>query len=202
MVIKNMNKKFKAIFFILLILFGIFLFFYGEYDDSPGAQGLGVLLIISGIVAVIRIVTFFKNKDDKKYPKVGIGIMIQNHNGLVLLGLRKGSHGAGEWSFPGGHLEMGETIFTTATREVKEETGLDITKFEVISVADELRYFKSDGKHYLNIGLRGIYNDGEPTVMEPDKCEKWQWFELNNLPNNLFEGTELTINNFKRNKLY
>ena len=146
----------------------------------------------------IQIISF----EDKKYPKVGIGVMIQNAEGLVLLGLRKGSHGSGEWSFPGGHLEMGETIFETAKRETKEETNLDIDKFEIISVADELRYLQSDGKHYLNIGVRGIYNGGEVIVMEPDKCEEWRWFDLNNLPDNLFEGTLLTINNFSKNKIY
>ena len=51
---------------------------------------------------------------DKKYPKVGIGVMILNDQNQVLLGLRQGSHGAGEWSFPGGHLEFGETVFETA----------------------------------------------------------------------------------------
>ena len=42
---------------------------------------------------------------EKKYPRVGVGVMIQNKKGEVLLGLRQGSHGAGEWSFPGGHNE-------------------------------------------------------------------------------------------------
>lgn len=149
----------------------------------------------------IQIISF-ENKQDKKYPKVGIGVMIQNEKGLVLLGLRKGSHGAGEWSFPGGHLEMGETIFETAKRETKEETNLDINEFELISVADEMRYLKSDGKHYLNIGVKGVYAGGEPINMERDKCEKWQWFDLNDLPPNLFEGTELVIGNFKASKVY
>ena len=54
-----MNKKFKIIFFILTILFGAFLFAYGGYDDSPGAQGLGGLLTVGGIISVIRI-----NKND------------------------------------------------------------------------------------------------------------------------------------------
>jgi len=107
----------------------------------------------------------FENKEDKEYPKVGIGVMIQNKKGEVLLGLRKGSHGSGEWSFPGGHLEMSETIFETAKRETKEETNLDINKFELISVADELRYLKSDGKHYLNIGMKGFYEGGEPIIL-------------------------------------
>jgi 8-oxo-dGTP diphosphatase len=140
--------------------------------------------------------------EDKKYPRVGIGVMIQNKEGEILLGLRKGSHGAGEWSFPGGHLEVGETVFETAKRETKEETGLDINKFELISVADEMRYLESDGKHYLNIGVKGLYEGGEPIVIETDKCEQWKWFNIDDLPSNIFESTELMINNFRSNKIY
>lgn len=140
--------------------------------------------------------------EEKKYPRVGIGVMIQNDQGEVLLGLRQGSHGAGEWSFPGGHLEFGETIFETARREAKEESGLDIKEFELISVADEMRYLESDGKHYLNIGIKGKYAGGEPTVLEPDKCKEWRWYPLDQLPEKLFQGTELTIKNFKNKTIY
>jgi 8-oxo-dGTP diphosphatase len=139
---------------------------------------------------------------DKKYPKVGIGVMIQNTAGQILLGLRQGSHGAGEWCFPGGHLEMGETVFETAKRETKEETGLDVTPVELISVADEMRYLESDGKHYLNVGVKALYQGGEPQIMEPDKCLEWKWFDLENLPEKMFEGTELIIKNFKASKIY
>jgi 8-oxo-dGTP diphosphatase len=83
---------------------------------------------------------------EKKYPRVGVGVMIQNEKGEVLLGLRQGSHGAGEWAFPGGHLEWGETVFQTAKREVKEEAGLEVAEFELISVADEMRYIETDSK--------------------------------------------------------
>jgi 8-oxo-dGTP diphosphatase len=142
------------------------------------------------------------NNLDKKYPRIGVGVMIMNKKREVLLGLRKGSHGSGEWSFPGGHLEFGETIFETAKREVKEETGLNIEKFKLISVADEMRYIKTDNKHYVNIGVEGIYQGGIPEIKEPDKCEEWRWFKLEKLPAKLFEGTELTINNFKAKKIY
>jgi len=145
--------------------------------------------------------TFAKATADK-YPRVGIGVMIQNKKGEVLLGLRQGSHGAGEWSFPGGHLEFGETVFETAKREVKEETGLDVNKFELIAVVDELRYIKTDNKHYLNIGVKAVYQGGEPKVMEPEKYKEWGWFSLNDLPEKLLEGTELEIRNFKAGKIY
>lgn len=136
------------------------------------------------------------------YPRVGIGVMIQNKNGEVLLGLRQGSHGEGEWCFPGGHLEFGETVFETAKREVKEETGLDADNFELVSVADEMRYIKTDSKHYLNIGVKAEYEGGDPKVMEPNKCKEWKWFSLDSLPGKIFEGTELTIKNVKAGKIY
>jgi 8-oxo-dGTP diphosphatase len=139
---------------------------------------------------------------EKKYPRVGIGVMIQNEKGEVLLGLRRGAHGVGEWSFPGGHLEFGERIFETAKREALEECGLELEEFELISVADEMRYIESDGKHYLNLGIKAKYAGGEPKVLEPDKCVEWRWFSLDTLPDKLFEGTELTLKNFKRNKIY
>ncbi len=48
-------KIIKIILFILAVLFGIFLFIYGGYDDSPGAQGLGLLVVIGGIVGIIKV---------------------------------------------------------------------------------------------------------------------------------------------------
>lgn len=142
------------------------------------------------------------NSKDYKYPRVGIGAMIQNEKREVLLGLRQGSHGAGEWSFPGGHQKFGETMEETAKRETKEEVGLDIDEFELISVADEMRYIESDGKHYVNIGFLGKYKGGEAKVAEPEKWKEWKWVSLDNLPKNLFEGTELVIKNYKRKKIY
>lgn len=52
--IKNMNKYIKIILSILAILLGLFLIVFGGYDDSPGAQGLGLILIITTIVVMIR----------------------------------------------------------------------------------------------------------------------------------------------------
>lgn len=44
----------KILGFIVLIMFGAFMFVYGGYDDSPGAQGLGLLAVIGGIFGIIK----------------------------------------------------------------------------------------------------------------------------------------------------
>lgn len=48
-----MNKR-KIFYPILVILFGAFIFVYGGYDDSPGAQLLGLLVVIFGVVGVVK----------------------------------------------------------------------------------------------------------------------------------------------------
>src|SRR5271155_3580479 len=58
-----------------------------------------------------------------KHPRIGVGCIVQ-HEGKVLLGKRKGSHGVGFWGFPGVHLEFGESVESCAKRELLEETGL------------------------------------------------------------------------------
>jgi hypothetical protein len=47
-----MNKR--IVYSILAIAFGAFLFVYGGYDDSPGAQLLGLVIAILGIVGIVR----------------------------------------------------------------------------------------------------------------------------------------------------
>lgn len=59
-------------------------------------------------------------------PLVGIAVLITSpsHPGCVLVGERKGAHGAATFANPGGHLEYGEEWDECGRREVKEETNL------------------------------------------------------------------------------
>ncbi len=47
-------KKTRVFYLALAILIGAFLFVYGGYDDSPGAQLLGLVVAISGVVGVVK----------------------------------------------------------------------------------------------------------------------------------------------------
>jgi len=138
---------------------------------------------------------------EKQYSRVGVGVMILNQEGQVLLGLRQGSHGAGEWSFPGGGIEFGDTMEKTVKKEVKEETNLDVDDLELVSVADEMRYL-NEGKQYVMIGFKVNSFSGELKLMEPDKFVRWNWFSLDDLPQPLFSGTQSMINSYQSGKIY
>lgn len=114
---------------------------------------------------------------EKKYPKVGVGVMIFK-DGKVLIGRRRGAHGGGAWAWPGGHLEWMESVTECAKREIKEEAGIEIGNIRF------LRYlnFRTTDKHYADLGVIADWVSGEPKVLEPEKCEQWIWADPNNLP--------------------
>jgi 8-oxo-dGTP diphosphatase len=72
-----------------------------------------------------------------KQPLVGVGAIIIC-KGRILLEKRKNEPGKGKWSIPGGKVELGEKCEETVVREVKEETGLTVTKPEHIGVVDNI----------------------------------------------------------------
>ena len=44
----------KMVYFIFATLFGVFMFVYGEFDDSPGGQLIGLVLFVIGIVGLVK----------------------------------------------------------------------------------------------------------------------------------------------------
>ena len=125
------------------------------------------------------------------YPRVGVGVILTNGQGQVLLGKRKGSH-APYWSIAGGHLELGETFESAAIREVAEETGFVIRQRRVIAVTNNLETWRESGLHYISVTLLADV-DGEPQLLEPEKCEGWIWCDPHTLPEPHFDASRQSI---------
>jgi 8-oxo-dGTP diphosphatase len=125
------------------------------------------------------------------HVRVGLAVYIINKEGKVLLGKRKGSHAAGDWATPGGHLEVGENWEQCAQREIKEETGIEIKNIRLGTVTNDI--FEKSGKHYITLNMLAEYVSGEPRVLEPEKCEKWEWFDWDDLPSPLMISTRNVI---------
>jgi len=134
-------------------------------------------------------------------PKVGLGVIIINKAGMVLIGKRKGSH-AQKYSIPGGHLELGETFEYGAIREIKEETDLDIIDPQVIAVTNSLETYREEGKHFVSVILLAKKYSGEPKIMEPEKCEKWIWVDPHKLPEPHFDASRSGIECYLKGVFY
>jgi 8-oxo-dGTP diphosphatase len=116
-------------------------------------------------------------------PAVGVAVIIVDEE-RVLLGLRARGHGAGSWQFPGGHLELGETIEACARREALEETGLELGALQLGPYTNDI--FADQGRHYVTLFVIAAFAGGEPERREPEKCAGWEWFSWDALPQPLF----------------
>ena len=122
--------------------------------------------------------------------KVGVAIIITK-NDQVLLMKRKGIHGMGTWSTPGGHLEFGEAPEQCASREAKEEVGLDVVDIRFRAVTNDI--FEISGKHYVTIWMEGKTILNEPVIAAEDEVAEIGWFAWDSLPNPLFLSLENLI---------
>lgn len=138
-------------------------------------------------------------------PGVGVGVMIIKEN-KILLGLRspdkiKASselQGQGTWTMPGGKVEFMEKLVDAAKRELEEETSLKATKLDFLCISDDM----TDTVHYVTVGFIARNYTGEVKAMEPETILEWRWFDLNDLPNNLYEPSQKCIEKYKEGIIY
>ncbi len=113
-------------------------------------------------------------------PVVGVGVVVWRESAVLLVRRAKPPR-AGLWSLPGGGQELGETVFDAAKREVREETGLDITVLGLIDVVDIILPGPDDGieYHYTLIEVAAEAHAGVPVAA--DDAEAVTWAEADDL---------------------
>lgn len=109
-----------------------------------------------------------------------VGGCIRNEKGEVLLQRRGGT---GQWGFPGGAIEPGETVREAAVREIREETGLNVQVDKLIGIYTDpdMTYPNGDRAHSICIGVEFSVLGGELTC-DGSETLALQYFPLDSVP--------------------
>jgi ADP-ribose pyrophosphatase YjhB (NUDIX family) len=83
-----------------------------------------------------------------EHPMVGVGGLVFDRGGRVLLIRRGGEPHKGRWSIPGGMLDVGETMPEGVRREVLEETGIDVEVGPLVTAFDRILRDEADDVEY------------------------------------------------------
>ena len=105
-------------------------------------------------------------------PAVGVGGVVFDAQGRVLLVRRARPPQAGLWHIPGGRLEVGETLAECCRREVLEETGIEVRPGPIVAVADRA----IEGFHYIIIDFlaeRVQPDGGDPQPSSDASDARW-----------------------------
>jgi 8-oxo-dGTP diphosphatase len=121
-------------------------------------------------------------------PLVGVGAVVVDDRGCVLLVKRGTEPMKGHWSLPGGLLELGETLIAGVKREVLEETGLIVQPEAIVEVVDRI-YRDSDSNesqvryHYVVVDYwcRVIRGEIQPSsdALEVAWVSRAEWKDTN-----------------------
>ncbi|MFP4392963.1 MAG: NUDIX hydrolase [Desulfohalobiaceae bacterium] len=114
------------------------------------------------------------------FPRLGIGALVL-HGGQVLLVRRGTAPAMGQWSIPGGMVELGESLQQAAEREILEETGISISAGEPAYVFDWIEKDPAGRVlyHYVIVDLWAKYLGG--SLYPGDDALQAEWINFSGL---------------------
>ena len=115
---------------------------------------------------------------------IGTAVIVLNNKKQVLLGKRKNAYKSGKYGLPGGRTGRSEKLVDGVKRELFEETFLEAVEISYVGVIKEWQ----GEAHFIHFIYLCTEWKGELQVREPDKCEGWEWFDVDSLPSDLLSG--------------
>jgi len=115
-------------------------------------------------------------------PFVGVGAVTVDEAGRVLLVKRRFEPLAGQWSLPGGAVDVGETLEACVTREMREETGLDVELGPVIEVFDRIMHDAGGRVQYHYVLVDYVCRPVGGTLTAASDVADVSWVETGALP--------------------
>lgn len=125
------------------------------------------------------------------HNNIGVFAFIEKYAQLLLVKKNYGNH---SWGLPGGAVEVGESLETALTREIKEETNQDIIKQTFVAI------FYNQPKYEIAFCYKAEINTLNPLIWPPSELESVQFFSITNLPSEISPLNKIRIQYYLSHK--
>lgn len=122
-------------------------------------------------------------------PIVGVAVIIRDEAGRVLMGRRSKGDYTGLWCIPCGYVEWDEDVRDAARRELREETGIEVTIGAVAAVHSN---FHNPRQHTVGIWFEGHITGGEAKPADGE-FDELGWFDPAEPPTLAFPTDALVL---------
>lgn len=128
-------------------------------------------------------------------PKPAAGVLLENEAGEILLIKRGNWPNIGTWSIPAGFIERDERPVKAASRELEEETSLEVRP-EDLELLDNLMVKHPDGKYVLVVVFSADMNNFEGELSAGDDAQEAEYWRLEDILNSDEELESDALKNF------
>ncbi|MFC1842923.1 NUDIX domain-containing protein [Candidatus Dependentiae bacterium] len=112
-----------------------------------------------------------------------VSLILRKHGKVLLQKRCYNEYCSLSYACPGGSIDGNESVLQAAIREGKEELGITLQSKD-LSIVHVIHFISSHGE-FINFFIEANQWNGEPKVMEPEKCSTIEWFAINALPENI-----------------
>lgn len=140
-------------------------------------------------------------------PYIAAFVLVFNAEGKVAFVLRKNTKWMnGFYGLPAGKVEIDESYTAAAIRETKEEIGIRIKSSDLEFACVVHRNSRvddvMDSSTWIDMYFTAHTYEGDPYNAEPDLHESLEWFEMNDLPENVIPSVKVAINAYIEGKVF
>jgi len=107
-------------------------------------------------------------KIERERPYLAIYCIVRDGDKVLMLQRSNTGYADGKWSFPAGHVDEGESLTCAASRELKEETGLDLAQSDWIFRT--IMHRRTADRRIIDVFMEATNWQGQPVNTEPYKC--------------------------------
>lgn len=139
----------------------------------------------------------------ERFKIIPVSHLILIKDGKILLSRRFNTgYEDGNYSVVAGHLDGNETFTSAMVREAREEAGIELRLEDLDVVHAMHRKTLSEANERIEFFLKAKKWQGEPKIMEPDKCDDLKWFAIDDLPANTVPYIRQAIENIRKGIFY